>query len=336
MALDIDGDQAMDLLFQTSSDGIQVALGSRTSFDSFAVKDFFSNYVQTDSQNSNCKSPNTSDIISIPNSNAFVDLNGDCLPDLLLTRQTGSPADLADATKTVNTYYEIYSQVMVGGKSTYCLASQDGQLVDPAVTLGGRAGSAAMPIIEFADFNRDGLLDMAFATEMGVLNILYNNYSAPGPKATNLCNDINNTSDLKSKPIFPTYPFTVGENVVQEGLNTRSDKNIVFNGIADSMPRAGQPGVPGRLRVADIDQDGFADLVMTLNFKNDTTTTPTTFTRTVILLNQDGGNGQRSLAQVKSSDEQSYFAKIIQTAGDSAELLAFMDIDEDGKVDFIV
>jgi hypothetical protein len=86
MALDINGDQAMDLLFQTSSGEIQVALGSRTSFDSFTTQDFFSTYVLSESQNSNCKSPNTSDIISIPNSNAFVDLNGDCLPDLLLTR----------------------------------------------------------------------------------------------------------------------------------------------------------------------------------------------------------------------------------------------------------
>jgi hypothetical protein len=84
---------------------------------------------------------------------------------------------MADGTKTVMTYYEIYSQEMVNGKSMYCLASQDGQLVNPKDTLESRAGSAAMPLIEIADFNRDGMLDLAFVTEKGVLNVLLNNYS---------------------------------------------------------------------------------------------------------------------------------------------------------------
>ena len=54
------------------------------------------------------------------------------------------------------------------------------------------------------------MLDLAFVTEKGVLNVLLNQYSMPGPKATNLCNDVGNTRDLKNKPIFPTYPFSDG------------------------------------------------------------------------------------------------------------------------------
>lgn len=334
MALDINGDQAMDLLYQTASSGIKVALGSKSSVDTFTETDFFANYVVSSSANSDCKDPNTSDLISLPNSNAFVDFTGDCLPDLMLTRQTGSPADMQDGSKTVNTYYEIYSQVIVGGKSQYCLAAQNGQLVDPKDTLGGRTGSATMPFIEIADFNRDGMFDMAFVSESGVLNVLFNKYQAPGPKAENLCNDINSTADLKTKPIFPTFPFTDGNGVVQETLGTWPDKNIVYRGIAASMPRSGQPGVPGRLRVADLDNDGNADFVMTLSFQNRTDST--TFTRTVILLNVDGQEGQeRSFSQVKSSDG-SYLAKVIQVAGDSAELLTFIDINENGKIDIIV
>ena len=60
-----------------------------------------------------------------------------------------------------------------------------------------------MPFMEFADFNRDGMIDMAFASESGVLTILYNQFSAPGPKATNLCSDVGNTSDLKNRKMFP-------------------------------------------------------------------------------------------------------------------------------------
>lgn len=112
----------MDLLYQTASSGVKVALGNRSSVDSFTEKDFFSTFVLTASDNGDCKTPNTSDLLSIPNSHSFIDLNGDCLPDLLLTRQDGSPEQLASST-TVNTYYEIYSQVFVGEESKYCLAS---------------------------------------------------------------------------------------------------------------------------------------------------------------------------------------------------------------------
>ena len=93
--------------------------------------------------------------------------------------------------------------------------------------------------------------------------------------------------------------------------------------------------MPGRLRIADVNQDGFTDLVMTLSFKNTTSTTPAYFTRSIILLNEESDNGKRSLAQVKSSDD-SYLAKVVQMAGDSAELLSFMDIDDDGKLDFVL
>ena len=81
---------------------------------------------------------------------------------------------MTDASKTVSTYYEIYSQVFVNNKSMYCLSTQNGQLVDPKDIRSTQTGSAPMPFIEIADFNRDGMLDMAFASEKGVLNILLN------------------------------------------------------------------------------------------------------------------------------------------------------------------
>ena len=75
----------------------------------------------------------------------------------------------------MKTYYEIYSQVFdSAGKSKYCLAAQNGQLVAPTDVRPGTSGSSKMPFIEFADFNRDGMTDMAFASETGVLTILYN------------------------------------------------------------------------------------------------------------------------------------------------------------------
>lgn len=110
----------------------------------------------------------------------------------------------------------------------------------------------------------------------------------------------------------------------------------MFKGISDSIPRSstGQQGVPGRLRVADIDLDGFADVVVTLAFSDETKTPPTPFTATVILQNKEV-DGKRTLAQIKSTDD-SYYAKIIQIADLTTELVTFIDIDEDGKLDFII
>ena len=125
-----------------------------------------------------------------------------------------------------------------------------------------------MPFIEFADFNRDGMTDMAFMSETGTLTVLSNKLSAPGPKATNLCNDVGNTSILKTSNIFPAFPFEASqEGVVQQNIGTWKDKTIVYSGITDSLPSASnEPAVPGRLRVADIDLDGYPDITMTLNF----------------------------------------------------------------------
>ena len=55
----------------------------------------------TSEEDANCKSPDNSDTISIPNSNAFIDFNGDCMADIFLTRQKSDGS----------TYYEIYAAV---------------------------------------------------------------------------------------------------------------------------------------------------------------------------------------------------------------------------------
>ena len=49
------------------------------------------------------------------------------------------------------------------------------------------ADGQEMPLIEMADVNRDGMMDLAFMTAEGELTVLYNKYSAPGPREDNLC-----------------------------------------------------------------------------------------------------------------------------------------------------
>ena len=174
MTLDVNTDQAMDLLYQTETNGVKVALGNRNSALQYSEQDFFAKYTLSASDNSDCKTPNTSDLISLPNSNAFIDLNGDCLPDLVLTRQAGTPEEMAKDGSSVKTYYEVYQQLFVDGQAKFCLAKQDGQIVGSSDIRKGTKGSSKMPLIEFSDFNRDGMTDMAFMSETGVLNVLLN------------------------------------------------------------------------------------------------------------------------------------------------------------------
>ena len=102
------------------------------------------------------------------------------------------------------------------------------------------------------------------------------------------------------------------------------------------MPaRGGVQNVPGRLRVADVDMDGYPDFVMTLSFKDTSKTPVKYFTESVILLNDASSDGKRQFSQVRT-DSDSYFAKVLELAGQTANYFAFMDIDDDGKLDFIL
>lgn len=61
----------------------------------------------------------TADAISIPNSNAFIDLDGDCMADLFLTMTNGGTS-----------YYRVFVQRLIeNGASTehkYCLTATQG------------------------------------------------------------------------------------------------------------------------------------------------------------------------------------------------------------------
>ena len=109
-------------MFQSESNGIQVALGSPSLSAAiqdpgiFTIADF-ADYVVTPAEDANCKQYDPTATISIPNSNAFIDFNGDCLADIFLTRSDGG-----------SSFYEIYAAVK--GKDAsgntiqkYCLAA---------------------------------------------------------------------------------------------------------------------------------------------------------------------------------------------------------------------
>jgi hypothetical protein len=59
------------------------------------------------SKDSDCLVPSGNSVLSSPHSAAFLDLDGDCMPDLFLTKTD---------TTTKETWYEIYIQKMEDNK----------------------------------------------------------------------------------------------------------------------------------------------------------------------------------------------------------------------------
>ena len=62
---------------------------------------------------------------------------------------------------------------------------------------------------------------------------------------------------------------------------------------------------------------------------------PVSLTKSVILLNKEGDNGERTMSTINSSGD-SYLSEVATMAGDSASFMTFIDIDDDGKLDFIL
>jgi hypothetical protein len=61
---------------------VKVAIGKDTNSEVFDFKSF-SDFIIPSSQDPSCLTP-SNDPIAVPNSNAFLDLNGDCMADIFI------------------------------------------------------------------------------------------------------------------------------------------------------------------------------------------------------------------------------------------------------------
>ena len=62
---------------------LNMALGKDKRGNDFKI-DQFKKSIITNKQDSECLDPSPDDFISSPHSNAYIDLNGDCMPDIFL------------------------------------------------------------------------------------------------------------------------------------------------------------------------------------------------------------------------------------------------------------
>ena len=105
-----------------------------------------------------------------------------------------------------------------------------------------------------------------------------------------------------------------------------------LDGLAESMP-----GVPGRLRFADLNSDGYPDTVLTLQYSNKAKDKVETVTG-VWMTNSEGNSTDAYSASglLGSSKSTEYYTKIGSEAGSTGELVTFLDLDEDGRLDIII
>lgn len=134
------------MLFNSVNGGILLAaLNEKNELE---VENFYTKFVLSSIQDANCRDPNTVDILSTPHSSAFIDLDGDCLADIFLTKQHQN-----SETGEITYYYEIYNQKLVDNNSKYCLTQID------QIPLGA---NGEIPLIDFGDLDRDAMTDMTF------------------------------------------------------------------------------------------------------------------------------------------------------------------------------
>lgn len=81
--------------------------------------------------------------------------------------------------------------------------------------------------------------------------------------------------------------------------------------------------MPGRLRIVDIDHDGFPDMIATV-VNGDLSTS------TYLYLNVAADNSTRTF---ELSDK---ISEVTDVAKAQTQLITFLDIDEDGRLDFLV
>jgi hypothetical protein len=145
----------------------------------------FSDYLASDPA---CLTPQTQASLSIPHSAAFLDLDGDCMPDLFFTKER------LDGTL----FYEIYIQRMTtSNKQTYCLVQRD------------EMGSVDDMMVEFADMDRDGMTDMiTYDSSKQSIFTFYNRHTANSASEVNLCKSP--AGDIKNAYIGEENRFFAG------------------------------------------------------------------------------------------------------------------------------
>ncbi|PCH38397.1 integrin alpha N-terminal domain-containing protein [Wolfiporia cocos MD-104 SS10] len=269
--------------------------------------------------------------MSNPHSNAAIDLNGDCLADIFLVCDEGSSGSK-------------YFQIWVNNKAEGFSLAQVGRL--PAGT----------QQISFADIDRDGTIDMVFPTCSSVapgtgigascyINIAYNKQLPLCASAT--ASSVQNGKQICRRPeqlctADPDFRFDLSDRSDNDAF-VRFPLSDLFPPPQGSSMTPGllvldttqTPPLPVPIKIGDVNQDGFPDLVAIV-----VTGTGSTTSRTPRLAFsapctsgvagcKSHNNEKRGFTTVKKGTQA--LKNIVD-----ARSVALFDMDEDGTLDIMV
>ena len=121
-------------------------------------------------------------------------------------------------------------------------------------------------MITFGDIDRDGMMDMVFYDEgTSSLYTFYNRQTSNGVNDNNLCREgLGNTqrSGVNSNTFYPSISDAINNASFPRSVDIQRIETDSFR----TGPLVGSnEHLPGRVRLGDIDADGYPDILLTVN-----------------------------------------------------------------------
>jgi len=236
--------------------------------------------------------------ISLPHSNAFIDLDGDCLSDLFVTCENGT--------------FEIWKNTVDKG----FVFSRSGKLPE-------NTGP-----ISFADMDGDGTIDMVFyewtrtawlKKKVWNLHVIYNKQIPLCSKT--ILNNCRSVHDLCSADNNYNFDFNLeGDAHVKILINTPIEFDNLY----------GKANIPIPIRIGDINMDGYPDIVLSIS----DTTKPIEIFESVPCTDKLGCN-ENAIKAKRRTLVYSEHSKVLNRR-QNIRSAAFMDIEENGTVDILL
>ena len=293
---DIDGDRDLEIIFNSPT-GKQVLkfLDLSSNPISISVKPFNS-YLSDDTENCPQNFMHSNSPLSSRGGHAFVDLNADCVSDLIISSETEGNLNL-EIYIGIKENVDYSKNNYTNARIKYCLV----QTIDLGKDTSDNLGAFAL-----ADLYHKGLLNLIVPIKENVTLKVYNN-------------TVNMSGDWR-------------DNFCEKHLSVDSNKTAIFDDSNVNYVQLDTHGLnnpklysnyPTVIRFGDYEGTGFPGLLTVLKDSNG---------RTYVYLYKTYSTDDRIKEKVTGLFELEYN---FETNG-KPELAAFFDVDEDGVLDVLI
>lgn len=191
------------------------------------------------------------------------------------------------------------------------------------------------------------MFDMVFYMNKSIFT-LYNKMKAQSATNLDLCRRAASDKSLENFSLFEEIPSSSEADYDAAFISIQTlEGHSEFNMLEPSAS-----GIPGRLRIGDIDSDGYPDLIMTTAKKNvvykqeggvtlvESTSVSKLSTNTFVMKNDPCTDKLCEEEATKKGrryfkKDENDFERIKELLGSAVVAGTFMDIDEDGRLDII-